>query len=245
MGRTMLVALIGVAVVGAVAVLLFISPMATAPEQAELTETTGTSEAVELEQTPPEVIGEIQTPIVPESGDEPLVLEEPTAPANPRYSIDGTIVAGEYAHEMTVAGVDVYWSNDAHQLRMGLVSPGTGYVSIGFDPDRQMEGANFILASMHEGELTIRDDFGHEPLAHVEDAMRGGEDNIITAAGNEWPDQTVVEFIIPLDSGDPMDKPLTPGHQYTVLVAYHSLLDSFSSRHTRRGSGQLQLDVPS
>jgi hypothetical protein len=171
------------------------------------------------------------------------IIEQP-AVVGSSYSIDGTIVSGEYAHEMTIAGVDVYWSNDDHRLRVGLVSPGTGFVSIGFDPDRQMEGANFIIASVHEGELTIRDDYGTEPLAHMEDTVRGGQDNILTAAGNEWPDQTVVEFVIPLDSGDSMDKPLIAGHEYTVLVSYHSMVDSFSNRHTRRGSGQMQLDLP-
>jgi len=238
MGRTMLYILIGVSVVGALAVLLLISPMTTVPEQVEITESVG------LDDTPAEEIIETSVASNFEEAIEPPSSEESRISPDTSYAIDGTIVAGEYAHEITVAGVDVYWSNDNLRLRMGLVSPGTGYVSIGFDPDRQMEGANFIIGSMNEGELTIRDDVGHEPLAHMEDTARGGEDNIIVAAGNEWPDQTVIEFIIPLDSGDPMDKPLIPGHQYTVLVAYHSLLDSLSNRHTRRGSGQLQLDLP-
>jgi len=178
-----------------------------------------------------------------EEASEPVV-EDSAIPVTTGYSIDGTIVAGEYAHETAIAGVDVYWTNDEQRLRMGLVSPGTGFVAIGFDPERQMEGANFIIASMHEGVLTIRDDYGHEPFAHSEDTARGGQDNIIAAAGNEWPDQTVIEFIIPLDSGDAMDKLLLPGHEYTILVSYHSMLDSFSNRHTRRGSGLMQLDLP-
>ncbi len=243
MGRTILYILIGISVVGALAVLLLITPVvdqtnitteipATTEIESELPEETEPVVTVESTETEPDE--ETSTPIV----------EQPTVAAEIGYSIDGTIAPGEYAHEMTVAGVDVYWSNDEYRLRMGLVSPGTGFVAIGFDPDRQMEGANFIIGAMHEGELTIRDDYGHEPLAHMEDTARGGEDNILAADGNQWPDQTVIEFIIPLDSGDAMDKPLLPGHQYTVLVCYHSMLDSFSNRHTRRGSGILQLDLP-
>jgi len=250
MGRTILYILIGVSVVGALAVLLLIAPMS---EQAD--DATGvpavTTEipiATEVESELPEEMEPVATnedsATEPEEEIADPIVETPAIVATPGYSIDGTIVPGEYAHKMTIAGVDVYWTNDAHRLRMGLVSPGTGFVSIGFDPDRQMEGANFIIASVHEGELTIRDDYGHEPLAHIEDTTRGGQNNILTAAGNEWPDQTVIEFVIPLDSGDTMDKPLLPGHEYTVLVAYHSMMDSFSNRHTRRGSGQLQLDLP-
>jgi hypothetical protein len=252
MGRTILYILIGVSVVGALAVLLLITPVAEVtnstavmPEvQDVVTETPESTEVVaESPVEVPETVDVDETaPVNPEEVPTEPVVED--TPVDGSYSIDGTIVAGEYAHEMTVAGVDVYWSNDNHRLRVGLVSPGTGFVSIGFDPDRQMEGANFIIASVHEGELTIRDDYGTEPLAHMEDTVRGGQDNILTAAGNEWPDQTVVEFVIPLDSGDTMDKPLIAGHEYTVLVAYHSMVDSFSNRHTRRGSGQMQLDLP-
>ena len=250
MGRTILYILIGVSVVGALAVLLLITPIS---EQGDVaTEvpavTTEIPVATEVESELPEEAAPVATSedstTEPEEEATEPVIEKPAIVAATGYSIDGTIVSGEYAHEMTVAGVDVYWTNDAHHLRMGLVSPGTGYVAIGFDPDRQMEGANFIIGAMHEGELTIRDDYGHEPTSHMEDTARGGEDNIIAADGNQWPDQTVIEFIIPLDSGDVMDKPLIPGHQYTVLVSYHSMFDNLSDRHTRRGSGTLQLDLP-
>lgn len=239
MGRTMLYILIGVSVIAALAVLMLIAPPVDELEVVD--DTQAAVEPLTVEEPPP-VVSE---PVVEVETEEEIpvpVVEPPTVSLPADYLIDGVIVAGEFAHMTTIAGVDVHWTNDEHRLRVGLVAPGTGFVAIGFDPERQMEGANYIIASMHEGELTIRDDFGHELLAHIDDTARGGQDNIIAAAGNEWPDQTVIEFIIPLDSGDPMDKPLLPGHQYTILVAYHSMLDDFANRHTRRGSGLMQLD---
>lgn len=243
MGRTILYILIGISVVGALAVLLLITPMVGETEVAPEIPAAIDIEPALSEETEPVVSSEVATTETDEDTTEPII-EEPTIASEMGYAIDGTIVSGEYAHETTIAGVDVYWTNDEYRLRVGLVSPGTGFVAIGFDPDRQMEGANYIIGSIHEGILTIRDDYGYEPFAHMEDTMRGGEDNIIAAAGNEWPDQTVIEFIIPLDSGDTLDKPLLPGHQYTILVSYHSMFDSFSDRHTRRGSGLMQLDLP-
>ena len=243
MGRTILYILIGISVVGALAVLLLITPMLGETEVAPEIPAATDIEPALSEETEPVVSSEVATTETDEDTTEPII-EEPTIASETGYATDGTIVSGEYVHETTIAGVDVYWTNDEYRLRVGLVSPGTGFVAIGFDPDRQMEGANYIIGSMHEGVLTIRDDYGYEPFAHMEDTMRGGEDNIIAAAGNEWPDQTVIEFIIPLDSGDTLDKPLLPGHQYTILVSYHSMFDSFSDRHTRRGSGLMQLDLP-
>ncbi|MCK5827025.1 hypothetical protein KAH43_00765 [Candidatus Bipolaricaulota bacterium] len=253
MGRTILYILIGVSVIGALAVLMLITPITEAvdapgimPEALseasdDVTLTTEIEPALSDEPVEP-IAADDPTEAPTDEGAEPAITEPAVAEAD--YAIDGWVVDGEYAHEMTIAGIEVYWANDAQQLRIGLVSPGTGYVSIGFDPDRQMEGANIIIAAVHEGQLTIRDDYGHEPLAHIEDTIRGGQDDIIASAGNQWPDETVIEFIIPLDSGDSMDKPLLAGHAYTVLVAYHSMLDDFSNRHTRRGSGEMQLDLP-
>ncbi len=193
---------------------------------------------------------EIPAAVVIEAEEEEEAVEpvavEPAPEAAPvfptMYSIDGAVRTDEYVHSTVVAGVEVYWSNDATYLRVGLVAPGTGYVSIGFDPDRQMEGANFILGYVEDGKGYFRDDFGTEPTAHLADVDRGGTDNIVSSAGNEWIDQTILEFIIPLDSGDEMDKPLVPGGTYTVLLAYHDLQDGFTTRHSRRGTGEIQLD---
>jgi len=178
---------------------------------------------------------------------EPVVAEEETEPEEvpvfaTGYSIDGAIGSEEYVHGTEIAGVEVYWSNDAAYLRVGLIAPGTGYVSIGFDPVRQMEGSNIILGYVQDGKSYFRDDFGTEATAHMADVDRGGVDNIVSSAGAEWTDRTILEFIIPLDSGDAMDKPLAAGSTYTVLVAYHDLQDGFTVRHSRRGTGEIRLD---
>jgi len=186
-------------------------------------------------------------PVVPEAepGAEKTTEEEGAESVRaeaPAYALDGKITPGEYAHSTEIIGVAVHWWNDADVLRVGLVSPGTGFVAIGFDPRSQMEGANFILGYMEEGEVYVRDDFGTGPTSHMADTDRGGEENILAAGGVEWADQTIIEFVIPLDSGDSMDKPLIPGNSYEILVAYHALNDGFSVRHSGRGSGEIQLD---
>lgn len=157
-------------------------------------------------------------------------------------SVDGVISDGEYPHSVEIAGVKVYWVNDGRVLCIGLVSPGTGYVAIGFDPVERMLGANFVLGSVAEGVLTIRDDYGNAAAGHDADTTLGGVDNVLSAAGHQWADQTVVEFVIPLNSGDSTDKQLRPGGAYPVLVSYNALSDDFSVRHSRRGTGRITLD---
>lgn len=210
-------------------------PAPEVPAVVEVEPDAAEEEAVEVEPAAEEETAETVEEAEPEA--------EPEVASATGYSIDGAIGATEYAHSTEVAGVEVSWTNDATYLRVGLVAPGTGFVAIGFDPVRQMEGANFILGYVKDGKGYFRDDFGTEPTAHMADVDRGGVDNIVSSAGAEWTDRTILEFIIPLDSGDEMDKPLVPGGTYTVLLAYHDLQDGFTTRHSRRGTGQIQLDA--
>lgn len=164
-----------------------------------------------------------------------VVVGGPAAPA-----VDGTIAAGEYPQAASDprSGVTLAWRNGLVVLFGALRSPGTGWVSAGFDPVNRMQGANYLLAAVSPGGLVIEDQFGTGPTSH----RRDSRDDVLRAAGTTAGGQTVVEFIIPLDSGDPEDKPLLPGRTYTVLLAYHRSSTSFTVIHTARGSVQMTLE---
>jgi hypothetical protein len=155
-------------------------------------------------------------------------------------AIDGVIMENEYAHFFTdaVTGIRVYWSNDEMDLTMGLVSPGTGWVAVGFEGSMIKLDANIIQAAVAAGELTIQDQFGTDPFSHSEDA----EQDILEAAGAETDGDTVVEFSIPLDSGDAWDRPLLPGNTYSLLLAYNESSDDLASMHSAASTTQFTLD---
>ena len=154
---------------------------------------------------------------------------------------DGVIVEGEYRHSMVDrgTGIEVYWQNDGETIYVGLIGPGTGWVAIGFDPERRMMGANIIIAAVDdEGELSIEDHFGTTQTAHMLDATS----DILQAAGIEEEGQTLVEFAYPLRTTDHGDMPLTPGTEIAIILAYHRTLDSLTMRHTSRSTVFIQLD---
>ena len=250
MSRTLWI-ILGVAVATGLAVLWF--AMSSGSPQGDMGNADSVEAHVEVADVPAPVdvpapeeepAAAVEDPAVAEDGVETVADVEavpmPVTP-EPAYAIDGMIEEGEYPDSTVISGVHVYWSNNAEILKIGLASPGTGYLAIGFDPDRRMEGANFILAYMADGEIHTQDHYGIGMTSHGADIDRGGEDNVLAAAGVEWADSTIVEFMIPLDSGDPSDKPLLPGGTYTILVAYHDLRDEFTLRHSRRGTGEITL----
>ncbi len=175
-----------------------------------------------------------------------VVQPAETPPASPAIpvaaAIDGVIYEGEYAHSTEAGGFQIRWSNDASFLRVGLTSPGMGYLAIGFDPDDRMQGANFVLAAVRNGQLWTRDDYGNGPLTHASDASLGGTDDILAAAGRESEGKTHVEFVIALNSGDRFDKRLTPGTTYDIVISFHETNDDFDTYHSRRGAGKMRLD---
>ncbi len=155
-------------------------------------------------------------------------------------AIDGVISEGEYSHHMfdPSTGMTTYWANSATTLVIGLESPGAGWLSIGFAPERQMEGANILIAAIDGEALTIEDHYGNSPTSHRKDAVS----HIIEAAGSETGSQSTLEFRIPLDSGDGQDKPLLPGTEVVIILAYHSSNDNLTIRHTKRSTSSLLLD---
>lgn len=155
-------------------------------------------------------------------------------------AIDGMIGDKEYHHTLSdsATGITVNWQNDASYLHVGLVSPGTGWVAIGFAPEQRMKGANIIIGAVKDGELLMQDHFGTAPTSHREDSTS----QIVQAAGTEADGKTVIEFVIPLQSNDPSDKPLQLGQTVSVILAYHASSDSFSTRHSKRTTTQITLD---
>lgn len=159
-------------------------------------------------------------------------------PAGPRA--DGSIDEGEYRNFLQDprTGVGLYWRNGLVVLAVGLSSPGTGWVSAGFDPVNRMQGANYIIAAVTASGLAIEDHFGSGTTSH----RRDRREDVLRAAGAIAGGRTVVEFVIPLDSGDPEDRPLVPGETYTVLLAFHRSSTSFTVQHTARTAVRMTLE---
>lgn len=180
---------------------------------------------------------------LPAAGSAGTPLAPPTsqsAASSPGAAVDGVIVAGEYRHSLAEpsTGIQIYWQNDAEKLFVGLVSPGTGWVAIGFDPEQGMKGANIVIAAVVKEKLIVEDQFGTSPMSH----SRDGSQDVLAAAGKESGAKTTIEFAIPLESPDPADTVLGPGTTHRVMVAYQESSDDLNAKHTKRALTTLTLE---
>lgn len=172
------------------------------------------------------------------------VQEAAATPQSSAWTPDGVIGEGEYANTVEAGGVQFSWSTDAEFLYGALSAQATGWVAVGFDPQNKMQGANYIFGYVKDGQTFVEDMFGTRPIganSHPPDTDLGGRNDIVESGGSEAGGVTVIEFKIPLDSGDTNDKPLRAGSSYKVILAW-SNRDDFTSIHGGYGSAEINID---
>ena len=168
-----------------------------------------------------------------QNGSTPTILYVPES----KVVADGIIVPDEYGFSYMdqSTGMTVHWEHDGTIFRVGLVSPGSGWVSMGFGPRNVgMDGADMILAyTDEENSAVIVDEVGvgHN---HLPDTERGGSDDILEGAVSQLGNVTAVEFSIPLDSGDALDRRLQGNGTYGFFLGYQSTARDRVTYHTDR-----------
>jgi hypothetical protein len=154
---------------------------------------------------------------------------------NPVINYDGLIDDDEYPGYLfdNVTNISLYMTHNGTHLFTALQGIGTGWMSIGLGPPGiGMDGANIILGYiLDDTNLVLIDEIGIG-RQHFSDKSRGGKDDILMAAGLESNGETVIEFSIPLDSGDKLDHQLIPGNNYGFFLAYHESEKNAESFHT-------------
>ena len=151
----------------------------------------------------------------------------------PNVKIDGVIQDGEYpaSYQDLETGMEAFWVHDDQYIYVGLKSPGTGWVGIGFGSSL-MSGANIIIGYVDDqtGEVHISDETG-KGHRHSSDESLGGQNNIVSYAGSQQNNSTIIEFLFPLKSSDSLDPEIKIGKPIDIILAYHPTADDFTSYH--------------
>lgn len=151
-------------------------------------------------------------------------------------TINGEIGQNEYTnHYETDINMDFYWSFDEENIYIGLTSPGSGWLAVGFEPTLRMRDAAIIIAHIENEELQIESHIGSAPTAHTEIE----NSYIINASGTNTSDGNIIEFSIPLNDNE-LDIELNENETYTLIFAYHNTEISFSRRHSARTSTEIE-----
>ena len=152
-----------------------------------------------------------------------------------------SLVAADYAHEVEAKKMTFAWTVNGKQLDVRLRADTTGWVAIGFNPTKRMQGANYILGYVKDGKVALADDFGDAPTGHKPDTKLGGTEDVTVVGGSEENGRTTIEFSIPLASSDVNDGTIDSQGETVVLLAYGPDRDSFKLKHTFRTTMKVNL----
>ncbi|MFW5873728.1 MAG: DOMON domain-containing protein [Bacillota bacterium] len=133
--------------------------------------------------------------------------------------------------------LDIFWefNEEEDELHMMLESPGSGWLSIGFDASDRMNEAKIIIAGFDEdNNFQLEEHIGtsatsHEPIE---------ETYITESTGEREEESSIAEFIIPLDEDSRYN--IEQGEAQEVIIAFHSSSDGFMQRHSQRDSVEIE-----
>ncbi|MFP4364005.1 MAG: DOMON domain-containing protein [Spirochaetia bacterium] len=145
------------------------------------------------------------------------------------------VTESEGMREVTSGDVVFRWQITDEYLVAELQAPAAGWVAVGINPEQMMEGADFIIGYVEEGETFIQDEYGNGLTSHAPDTELGGTDNIEILEGLEAEGLTLIRFRRPLHSGDEYDHFIEQGSEVPVIFAY-SDEDDYTSMHTHLSS---------
>ena len=154
-----------------------------------------------------------------------------------------TIQAAEYDHEVKDKKIAFAWKVEGDKLAVKVAAETDGWVGIGFNPVKEMKGANFILGYVKKGEVKLDDDFGIDENSHKSDTALEGTEDVTLVGGTETGGVTTIEFTLPLESADKNDTKIDVNGNTTVLLAYGAGRDSFKSKHKYRTALKVNLST--
>jgi hypothetical protein len=150
---------------------------------------------------------------------------------------------GDYSQGLAARDMRFLWTLQQDSIDIKLSAPTTGWLAIGFNPEKpeNMKGANFIIGYVKGGTAQAFDHYGTTINKHKDDTKLEGQTDFANLSGSEEGGQTVLEFTLPLDSGDPMDRPLSREKNH-VLLAY-GRSDSVVLKHRFRALLEVDLST--
>jgi len=142
-------------------------------------------------------------------------------------------------NQVQVGDILFSWRIENGYLEGELKSPGKGWVAVGFNPENLMQGADFVIGYVEDGNVYIRDDYGSWYTSHDSDISMNGSEDIEVLGGGEDESGTTIQFRKPLSSEDVNDHTFAIGEEIPVIFAY-SNEDSFTGMHLKKGKAKIR-----
>ncbi len=139
-------------------------------------------------------------------------------------SLPLAVSAMDYQHTLEAKDITFSWSLEGDKIHIQLSAKTTGWVGVGFNPQKAMSGANIIIGAVKKGKFRVEDHFGDRKRNHAKDEKLGGTNDVQNPAAEEKDGVTTISFTYPLKTEDKWDneklEPLATDKPIKVMLAY-------------------------
>jgi hypothetical protein len=132
-----------------------------------------------------------------------------------------------------LGNMDCTYEIKKDRLQIILSAPTEGWLAVGFNNQNSIKGADLLMFCVKGDEVIFEDQFVHAAGKHPEDSLCGGESNIRMESAAEESGRTIVEFSIPLSSGDKFGFVHQTGQDFWLILTY-SVSDDFDHHSIMR-----------
>ena len=137
-------------------------------------------------------------------------------------------------------GITVHWHFAEERIFFEMEAPSTGWLTIGFNTSTKMQGAYLLMGHILHGKAVVVEHYTLSPGDYRPIHELGGPIQVQHVAGSESARSSTIRFSLPLLPGSKFQRNLSPGQQYTLILAY-SQEDDFQHHSAMRTSLPIKL----
>ena len=157
------------------------------------------------------------------------------------YLVDGNGAApSTEKRSVTKNGVEVTWYFEGESVCFEMSAPTQGWVTIGFHPSQQIQGAYLLMGHVVNGKAEVVEHYTLKPGMYRPIHELGGQPQVYGVTGKQTEQRTELSFSLPLKAGSKYQRPLNPDWEYFMTLAY-SAEDDFQHHSRMRTSVFIKL----
>ena len=124
------------------------------------------------------------------------------------------------ARHITLGDMEFGWRHDADRLHGDLSAPGTGWLAVGFNDARRLDGTRFVIAAVADAPPRAEVHIALPPDHKTVESLTGASSGLGDLAGRFEAGRSILSFSLPHRTADRYSRDLSPGHSTHLMLAW-------------------------
>lgn len=129
-------------------------------------------------------------------------------------------MAAENARRVALGEMAFTWRHEADRLHGDLSAPGTGWLAVGFNDARRLEGTRFVIAAVADTPPRAEVHIALPPDHRTVEELTGRPSGLGDLTGRVEDGRSALSFSLPHRTADRFARDLSPGRPIHLMLAW-------------------------